>query len=266
MTGRPSAARPWIPFPRFPYPRPPPYEEASVVDLTQPSKPQDRPQGARKGSMCYHLAEPCSMSKSLADLTHGYTLVIYNAGISACQKGEQWQRALTLLSETSEAKLEPDVISILSNCLRHIRHRAWVGGMRLRGRSLGSRGIPPEGFLETVLRRLGSRFGASFGPLGASWVFLEPLGCLLGHPGGLLGRKARIFCSCSSFWASLGALLGPSWAVLRAPWAVLGPSWAVLGRSWGPLGLFWGGLGALLGRLGVSERRKGEDGKNLQTF
>ncbi|CAK0794992.1 unnamed protein product [Prorocentrum cordatum] len=33
----------------------------------------------------------------------------YNAGISACQKGEQWQQALALLSEMREARLEPDV-------------------------------------------------------------------------------------------------------------------------------------------------------------
>ncbi|CAK0832933.1 unnamed protein product [Prorocentrum cordatum] len=37
--------------------------------------------------------------------------VSYSAGISACEKGEQWQRALALLSEMWEAKLEPDVIS-----------------------------------------------------------------------------------------------------------------------------------------------------------
>ena len=35
----------------------------------------------------------------------------YNAGISACEKGEQWQRAVALLSEMWEAMLEPDVIS-----------------------------------------------------------------------------------------------------------------------------------------------------------
>ncbi|CAK0795975.1 unnamed protein product [Prorocentrum cordatum] len=35
----------------------------------------------------------------------------YNAGISACEKGEQWQRALALLSEMREARLEPNVIS-----------------------------------------------------------------------------------------------------------------------------------------------------------
>ncbi|CAK0841632.1 unnamed protein product [Prorocentrum cordatum] len=34
----------------------------------------------------------------------------YNVGISACEKCKQWQRAVALLSEMREAKLEPDVI------------------------------------------------------------------------------------------------------------------------------------------------------------
>ncbi|CAK0863428.1 unnamed protein product [Prorocentrum cordatum] len=38
-------------------------------------------------------------------------VISYNAGISACEKGKQWQPALALLSEMREAKLEPDVIS-----------------------------------------------------------------------------------------------------------------------------------------------------------
>ncbi|CAK0819866.1 unnamed protein product [Prorocentrum cordatum] len=37
--------------------------------------------------------------------------VSYNAGISACEKGEQWRRALALLSELCASKLEPTVIS-----------------------------------------------------------------------------------------------------------------------------------------------------------
>ncbi|CAK0843496.1 unnamed protein product [Prorocentrum cordatum] len=37
-------------------------------------------------------------------------LVSYAAGISACEKGDQWQRAGALLSEMREAQLEPDVI------------------------------------------------------------------------------------------------------------------------------------------------------------
>ena len=44
------------------------------------------------------------------DGVHGSALVSYNAGISACEKGEQWLRALSLLSEMWEAKLEPNVI------------------------------------------------------------------------------------------------------------------------------------------------------------
>ena len=45
------------------------------------------------------------------DLIHGYTLVSYSAGISACEKGRQWQQALSLLIEMWEATLEPNVIS-----------------------------------------------------------------------------------------------------------------------------------------------------------
>ncbi|CAK0858303.1 unnamed protein product [Prorocentrum cordatum] len=37
-------------------------------------------------------------------------VVSYNSGISACGKGEQWHRALALLSAVSEAKLELDII------------------------------------------------------------------------------------------------------------------------------------------------------------
>eukprot|EP00959_Pyramimonas_sp_CCMP1952_P265097 5543216-Pyramimonas_sp.AAC.1 len=43
---------------------------------------------------------------------HGCTPVSYNVGISACEKCKQWQRAVALLSEMREAKLEPDVIYV----------------------------------------------------------------------------------------------------------------------------------------------------------
>ncbi|CAK0863372.1 unnamed protein product [Prorocentrum cordatum] len=36
--------------------------------------------------------------------------LVYSAGISACEKGGQWQQALALMSDMREAKLEPDVI------------------------------------------------------------------------------------------------------------------------------------------------------------
>ncbi|CAK0845406.1 unnamed protein product [Prorocentrum cordatum] len=46
------------------------------------------------------------------------TLVCYSSGISACQKGEQWQRAVALLSEMLEAQIEPNVIynAVISAC------------------------------------------------------------------------------------------------------------------------------------------------------
>ncbi|CAK0905227.1 unnamed protein product [Prorocentrum cordatum] len=47
----------------------------------------------------------------------------YNAGISACEKGEQWQRALALLNEMWEAKLKPDVIS----------YNAWISACKKGG-------------------------------------------------------------------------------------------------------------------------------------
>ncbi|CAK0895325.1 unnamed protein product, partial [Prorocentrum cordatum] len=49
----------------------------------------------------------------------------YSAGISACEKGEQWQPALALLSELREAKLEPDSATML-------------GSARWKGASSGS--------------------------------------------------------------------------------------------------------------------------------
>ncbi|CAK0836960.1 unnamed protein product, partial [Prorocentrum cordatum] len=38
-------------------------------------------------------------------------VISYSAGISACEKGEQWQHALALLSEMRDAKLEPNAVS-----------------------------------------------------------------------------------------------------------------------------------------------------------
>ena len=97
--------------------------------------------------------------------------------------------------------------------------------------------------------------------LGASWgnVF-----ALLGPPGSLLGRKARIVGWCSSSRARRGAVLAHSWAVLGGSWAFLEPSWLVLGPSWEHLGPSLGSRGGLLGRLGASEARKAEKANNLQ--
>ena len=55
--------------------------------------------------------DPSPRRADVVDGVHRSALVSYNAGISACGKGKQWQQALALLSEVWEAKLEPDVIS-----------------------------------------------------------------------------------------------------------------------------------------------------------
>ena len=45
------------------------------------------------------------------DVVHGFALVSYNAGISACEKDGQWPAALSLLREIEDVKLEPNVIT-----------------------------------------------------------------------------------------------------------------------------------------------------------
>ena len=70
---------------------------------------------------------------------HGSALVIYSAGISACEKGEQWQPALALLSEMWEAKLEPNVIC--TTILVSVRARGALAELRL-GRLLALPGRP----------------------------------------------------------------------------------------------------------------------------
>ncbi|CAK0894730.1 unnamed protein product [Prorocentrum cordatum] len=68
--------------------------------------------------------------------------VSYNAGISACEKGLQWQRALALLLEMRDAKLEPDAI-----CLQR-----W--GQRLREKPAAAEGC------DAVQRDAGGEAGA----------------------------------------------------------------------------------------------------------
>eukprot|EP00959_Pyramimonas_sp_CCMP1952_P087954 1840299-Pyramimonas_sp.AAC.1 len=64
--------------------------------------------------------------------------------------------------------------------------------MKPTGCSLGSRGRPPGGLLEAVLKPPWGRFGSSWGPPAR----------LLGPPGAPLGRKARMFARVP---------LGPLW-------------------------------------------------------
>ncbi|CAK0858992.1 unnamed protein product [Prorocentrum cordatum] len=55
----------------------------------------------------------------------------YSAGISACEKGEQWQRALTLLREMCEAKVESNVISYGAGITACEKGRQWQHAVSL---------------------------------------------------------------------------------------------------------------------------------------
>ncbi|CAK0847312.1 unnamed protein product [Prorocentrum cordatum] len=57
----------------------------------------------------------------------------YNAGISACEKSEQWQRALALLTEMREAKLEPNVISYSAGISACEKDEQWEQALAIFG-------------------------------------------------------------------------------------------------------------------------------------
>ena len=60
-----------------------------------------------------------SQGQHTVDLIHVCAPVSYSVGISACDKGVQWQVSLSLLSEMREVKLEADVATysaVISAC------------------------------------------------------------------------------------------------------------------------------------------------------
>ncbi|CAK0825239.1 unnamed protein product [Prorocentrum cordatum] len=58
-------------------------------------------------------------------------VISYSAGISACEKGEQWQRALALLSEMREMKLEPNIISYNAGISACEKREQWQDALAL---------------------------------------------------------------------------------------------------------------------------------------
>ncbi|CAK0799481.1 unnamed protein product [Prorocentrum cordatum] len=57
--------------------------------------------------------------------------LLQRAGTSACEKGEQWQQALALLSEMREAKLEPNVISCTAGISAYEKGEQWQRALAL---------------------------------------------------------------------------------------------------------------------------------------
>ncbi|CAK0852700.1 unnamed protein product [Prorocentrum cordatum] len=67
------------------------------------------------------------------------SVISYNAGISACVKGDQWQRALALFSEMPEAKLKPTVVSYHAGISACGNGEQWQRALALLGEMWGAR-------------------------------------------------------------------------------------------------------------------------------
>ncbi|CAK0845141.1 unnamed protein product [Prorocentrum cordatum] len=67
----------------------------------------------------------------------------YNAGISACGHGGGWQKALLLLSDMGEARLQPDGISFNAAMTACGRDGAWTQALSLLGELRGA-GVEPD--------------------------------------------------------------------------------------------------------------------------
>ncbi|CAK0847313.1 unnamed protein product [Prorocentrum cordatum] len=78
-------------------------------------------------------------------------VVSFNAGISACEKGKQWQRALALMSEMRETKLEPDAISYNAGISACERCGHWRQALSLFGEMFESSLEPDELFYNLVI-------------------------------------------------------------------------------------------------------------------
>ncbi|CAK0788565.1 unnamed protein product [Prorocentrum cordatum] len=67
----------------------------------------------------------------------------YNAGVSACEKGKQWQLALSLLSEMWEVKIEPDVKSYSAGISACEKGEQWQQALALL-RDMWESNIDPD--------------------------------------------------------------------------------------------------------------------------
>ena len=85
------------------------------------------------------------------DLIHGSTLVSYNAGISACEKGGQWPEALSLLREMDQVKLEPNVISYNAGVSACEKGKQWPEALSLL-REMEEVKVEPNVILTTMLQ------------------------------------------------------------------------------------------------------------------
>ncbi|CAK0869134.1 unnamed protein product [Prorocentrum cordatum] len=80
------------------------------------------------------------------------TVISYSAGISACEKGAQWQRALLVLSEMCEAELERNVISYNAGISACEKGEQWQPALSLL-REMWETRLEPTDTLAQLQRR-----------------------------------------------------------------------------------------------------------------
>eukprot|EP00959_Pyramimonas_sp_CCMP1952_P320847 6714346-Pyramimonas_sp.AAC.1 len=91
---------------------------------------------------CEQWQRALSLLSEMWEATLEPNAISYSAVISACGKCEQWQRALALLSEMREATLETDVMCITILVVARARHASSAPAAPDRQRSAVVRRLP----------------------------------------------------------------------------------------------------------------------------
>ena len=115
----------------------------------------------------------------------------------------------------------------------------------------------------------GGPLGATWGVSGVSRAFFRPPRVVMGPPWAALEAYEAVFGLSWGHLGCFGSVVGPSW---RQPWAISAvleafwrQSWSILGPSWGPLGPSLSNVGGGRGHLRLSEARKSEHAKMIES-
>ncbi|CAK0903293.1 unnamed protein product [Prorocentrum cordatum] len=79
------------------------------------------------------------------------TVISYSAGISACEKCDKWQRALSLLSDMWEGTVEPTVISYNAGIIACDKSMQWQMAVSLLSHMWEAKLVPGVTSYSTVV-------------------------------------------------------------------------------------------------------------------